>query len=125
MNTMQKCLVVDDDSDMLDVLSEFVETLGFESLKARDGDEGWEVYKREQPKLVISDIHMPNRNGLLLMSDIREHNPDMPVILITGYVQYRGVLENYAPNAYLEKPFSLADLREAIEKAVPLESIET
>ena len=117
---MAKCLVVDDNSDMLQVLSDYVETLGFEPLKARDGDEAWEIYKREWPSVVVSDIHMPNRNGLLLMRDIKNHNPNVPVILITGYFQYRKVLDDIQPDGYLEKPFSLVDLRQAIERVTPL-----
>ena len=76
---MTKCLVVDDDPDMLQVLSGLVQVLGFEVITARDGDEAWEVYKRELPSIVISDIHMPNRNGLLLMSDIRQQFRPNPV----------------------------------------------
>lgn len=117
---MAKCLVVDDDADMLQILADYVETLGFQALRARDGDEAWEVFKQESPSLVVSDIHMPNRNGLLLMRDIKGHNPSVRVILITGYIQYRKVLSDTEPDAYLEKPFSLIDLRQAIEKAVPL-----
>ncbi len=117
---MAKCLVVDDNSDMLQVLSDYVETLGFEPLKAHDGDEAWEIFKREWPSVVVSDIHMPNRNGLLLMRDIKNHDPNVPVILITGYFQYRKVLDDIQPDGYLEKPFSLVDLREALEKVMPL-----
>ncbi len=121
---MTKCLVVDDDADMLQVLSDLVQVLGFETLTARDGDEAWEVYKRELPSFVISDIHMPNRNGLLLMSDIRQHNPKIPVILVTGYFQYRGILETHTPDAYLEKPFTIADLRQAIDQVLSQEHLE-
>jgi DNA-binding NtrC family response regulator len=120
INVMTKCLVVDDDLDMLQVLADFVRTLGYEPLKARDGDEAWEVFKREQPGFVISDIHMPNRNGLLLMSDIKNQNPNIPVILITGYFQYRKVFRDRKPDAYLEKPFALDDLRQAIKKVMSL-----
>ncbi|MBU1707465.1 response regulator [bacterium] len=120
---MTKCLVVDDDTDMLQVLSGLVQVLGFQVITARDGDEAWELYKRELPNIVISDIHMPNRNGLLLMSDIRQHNSKIPVILITGYFQYRGILETHLPDAYLEKPFTISDLRQAIDQVLPLETV--
>jgi CheY-like chemotaxis protein len=111
----EKCLVVEDDPDMLQMLADMVRAIGYQPLKARDGDEAWEVYKRENPSIVVSDIHMPNRNGLLLLRDIRNHNPQLPVILITGYFQYRGILQSHAPNGYLEKPFSMDDLRKAMQ----------
>ncbi|MFH1010551.1 MAG: response regulator [bacterium] len=121
---MPKCLVVDDDLDMLQVLADFVRTLGYEPMKARDGDEAWELFKREAPNLVISDIHMPNRNGLLLMRDIKDTRANTPVILITGYFQYRKALGELEPDAYLEKPFGFDDLRLAIEKALSLAPTE-
>jgi DNA-binding NtrC family response regulator len=119
-----KCLVVEDDPDMLQMLADMVQAIGYQPLKARDGDEAWEIYKRESPGIVVSDIHMPNRNGLLLLRDIRSHNPHVPVILITGYFQYRGIMQDYAPDAYLEKPFSMDDLRQALQGARPLISTE-
>lgn len=103
-----------------------MEMLGFEVLTARDGDEAWDVFQRECPSLVISDTHMPNRNGLLLMRDVKDHSPSVPVILLTAYFQYRKLLNDFVhdlrPDGYLEKPLSLADLRRAIEKAMPLEA---
>ena len=117
---MAKCLVVDDDIDMLQILVEYVETLGFEVLKAQDGDQAWEIFKREQPSVVVSDIHMPNRNGLLLMRDIKARDPNVPVILVTGYFQYRRIVKGLQPDAYLEKPFSLEDLRAALERVFPM-----
>ncbi|MBM3325157.1 MAG: response regulator, partial [Calditrichaeota bacterium] len=106
------------------VLADFVRTLGYEPMKARDGDEAWEKFKRETPALVISDIHMPNRNGLLLMRDIKDCSRHTPVILITGYFQYRKALGEMEPDAYLEKPFGFDDLRLAIEKALSLAPAE-
>ena len=120
---MAKCLVVDDDIDMLQILVEYVETLGFEGLKARDGDQAWEIFRRENPNVVISDIHMPNRNGLLLMRDVKTHAPNVPVILITGYFQYRRIVKGLQPDAYLEKPFSFEDLRAALERVFPLDTV--
>ena len=119
---MIKCLVVDDDIDMLEILVEYMKALGFEVLKARDGDQALEIFKREKPSVVISDIHMPNRNGLLLMRDIKARAPDVPLILITGYFQYRRVVKGLQPDAYLEKPFTSGDLRAALEKVLPLTS---
>lgn len=119
---MEKCLVVDDDLATLEVLADFVETLGFQSLKARDGDDAWAVFKREIPELVITDIHMPHRNGLLLMYDIKNYDPDIPVILISGHfsLHYLKIQNGTQPDGYIEKPFTLTDLQQAIEKAMPM-----
>jgi two-component system, OmpR family, response regulator RpaB len=116
-----KCLLVDDDQCMLEILSRTVEMLGFEPITACDGDEGFSAFCECHPDLVVSDIHMPNRNGLLLLHDIKTQCPEIPVILITGYIHYKAVLNLDAgsPDAFVEKPFTLDQLREAIEKVLP------
>ena len=113
---MLKCLVVDDDRGMLDLLAQCVSDLGFEPVLAEDGDAGLTAYRAHKPALVISDIHMPNRNGLLLLKDIKEDDPTVPIILITGWVHYKAALNmaHPRPDALLEKPFALDQLRKAI-----------
>lgn len=121
MSEMPKCLLVDDSDSMLNLLSMFMEHLGFEPLTARDGDEGIAVVKDQHPHLVVSDIHMPNRNGLLLLQDIRQLNPGLPVILITGYMSYKSDLNaiTVEPDAFMEKPFTLEQLKETVSKLQP------
>lgn len=116
-----KCLVVDDNDSMLKLLSMFMEHLGFEPLIAHDGDEGISVVREHKPSLVVSDIHMPNRNGLLLLQDIKSLNPALPVILVTGYINYKGDMNliKVQPDAFMEKPFTLEQLREKIEILQP------
>lgn len=114
---MAKCLVVDDDRHMLEMLATCVQELGYEPILAEDGDQAYMAFEQQHPALVISDIHMPNRNGLLLLKDIKASDPNMPVILITGWVHYKAAL-NMAPprpEAFLEKPFSLDQLKQAVE----------
>jgi DNA-binding NtrC family response regulator len=113
-----KCLLVDDDDTMLSMLAQCVEALGFEPILAHDGDEGFAAFCDKHPSLVVSDIHMPNRNGLLLLHDIKSSNPNVPVILITGWLHFRTALskETAQPDAFMEKPFSLDLLQRTIEK---------
>lgn len=64
---------------------------------------------------------MPNRDGLSLLQDLRQLNPELPVILITGYMSYKVDLEalkknNIKPDAFLEKPFTLEQLKETVTK---------
>ncbi|MBU0692912.1 response regulator [bacterium] len=115
--THPKCLLVDDDETMLTMLSQCVEALGFEPVVAHDGDEGFSAFREVHPNLVVSDIHMPNRNGLLLLNDIKSANPNVPVILITGWLHYRAAInmETAKPDAFMEKPFSIGHLQKTIE----------
>ena len=116
-----KCLLVDDSESMLRVLCLFMEHLGFEPLTAHDGDEGISMVRDCQPDLVVSDIHMPNRNGLLLLQDIKALNPELPVILITGYMNYKADMNcaQLQPDMFMEKPFTLDELRSAVDKLKP------
>lgn len=119
--TAYKCLLVDDDDQMLEILSRAMEMLNFSSITARDGDEGMTAFREHHPSLVISDIHMPNRNGLLLLNDIKQEDPEVPVILITGWLHYKAAmnLEGFHPDAFIEKPFTLDDLRKQVEELLP------
>jgi DNA-binding NtrC family response regulator len=112
-------LLVDDDPDMLDVLDTALQSLGFTTLLAHDGEEGWNLFTQYQPNLVISDIYMPKKNGVILMDQIKEINFETVVILITGYAHYRQLTANsrFPPDAFLSKPFSLKDLVDSIRTA--------
>jgi len=116
-----KCLVVDDSESMLRMLTLFMEHLGFDPVTAHDGDEGISAVREYHPQLVVSDIHMPNRNGLLLLQDIKALNPELPVILITGYVHYKADANavSIQPDAFMEKPFTLEQMRDAVDKLKP------
>ncbi len=118
---MRKCLLVDDDRLMLDLLSQAMHEIGFESVTACDGDEGMAAFREHHPDLVVSDIHMPNRNGLMLLNDIRAIDADVPVILVTGYVHFKAVLNmnSTKPDLFIEKPFTLQTLRQAIAQLEP------
>jgi len=99
----------------------FMEHLGFEPITAHDGDEGIVAVREHHPRLVVSDIHMPNRNGLLLLQDIKAMNPDLPVILITGYINYKSDMNSVSvePDAFMEKPFTLEQMREIVSRLDP------
>lgn len=121
MDKKPLCLLVDNSDSMLSLLTMFMEHLGFEPITARDGNEALDVVKEKSPQLVISEIHMPNRDGLSLLQDLRQLNPELPVILITGYMSYKVDLEalkknNIKPDAFLEKPFTLEQLKETVTK---------
>ena len=119
-----KVLLVDDDPDMLDVLDTAMQSLGFETILARDGDEGWDAFQRHKPRLVISDIYMPRKNGVVLLDQIKENNYDTVVILITGYAHFRQLMAHsrFPPDGFINKPFNLKDLVNSIQQAYKSEN---
>jgi signal transduction histidine kinase len=81
----------------------------YEVLAARDGDEAWELVKRERPDLLISDVMMPGRGGTQLTLDVKT-DPQLrtiPVILLTARVGSEATLEGYTHGAddFVAKPF--------------------
>lgn len=99
-----------------------LEAEGYETMSARDGREGYSRYLLFSPEVVITDLQMPETNGLELMKQIRRHNPQVKVIYISGDLCPFALLlkeekANYAVSI-LEKPFSMAKLMEVLSGCI-------
>lgn len=116
----QKILVVDDEQFMVHTLTKLLEVLGYDVVTAFGGREAFEKYAAEPVDLVVSDVHMPDMNGIELMTSIKSHNPEFPVILVTGYgvEEARKTAGEYRADGFLGKPFRIDELRQMIEKAL-------
>ena len=86
----------------------------YEVRLARDGKDGYLAYLLFKPDLVITDIQMPERNGLKLMEIIRMHNPEVKTIYISGNLsEFRLLLQKEKTRyhaGFLQKPFSKSEL---------------
>lgn len=123
----KKILIVDDEPDIRLVISDFLKTMGFEVAEAASGEEGFALFSREQFHLVLSDIKMPGIDGELLLSMVKEKNPEVPFILMSGYQPKKaqrvelpeGVpFVDYQPDDFLSKPFSLITLYHSINNCL-------
>jgi CheY-like chemotaxis protein len=114
-----RVLVVDDDAAMADVLRELIVASGRQAACVHDVESALEVFARERPDVVLSDLHMPGRGGLDLLAAIRAHWPGTPVVLMSAFpgpdTRKQG-LEAGAV-AFLSKPFSVHDLLDALSVA--------
>jgi CheY-like chemotaxis protein len=119
---MHKILVIDDNDEFRVVLKEFLEREGYEVYEASNGCEGIEVFRKEKPELVITDIVMPCKEGLETMIELKKEFPNVKVIAMSG-----GGFED--PNDYLEgakllggaartftKPFEMSAMMSAIKE---------
>jgi CheY-like chemotaxis protein len=117
-----RVLVVDDDQAVASVIQLMLEFEGYESRLALNGPEGYLIYLQFLPDLVITDIQMPGENGLELMNHIREHDPMIKTIYMSGNLnQFYSLLEEERtkyPIKFLEKPFSRKDLIGQISQLV-------
>ena len=131
----KKVLVVDDELDMRIFITTLLETSGYKPIPAVDGKEGWEIARRDKPKLVILDVMMPNESGINLYRQLKS-DPELkniPVIMLTAlskktFFHSQKVLDEYKgekvpePEAYIEKPPEPDELLEAIQKALESQS---
>jgi DNA-binding NtrC family response regulator len=113
-----KLLVIDDDPQSLELVSETLSDNGLHILTADDPESGLELVRRERPEIVLSDIVMPKMNGMELLGRILEVDPATDVILMTAHYSTDAAVEAIKKGAcdYLTKPISIAVLRERIDK---------
>jgi DNA-binding response OmpR family regulator len=77
-------LVIDDDSAVRDTLRRVLESAGFRVRVAADGEQGLEAFRHETAALVITDIIMPEKEGMATIMDLRAMAPSLPILAISG-----------------------------------------
>lgn len=121
MGQKTKILTIDDEIFIRESLIAFLEDLDYEVYQAADGQEGLEVFRRERPDLVLSDLNMPILDGLGVLAVLKEESPQTPVIVISGAgdIQYAVDALKLGAWDYLIKPIvELATLEHAIKRAL-------
>jgi len=115
-------LLVDDDESLLMTVGALVELLGFGLLTARDGVEALAVFERHRAEIrcVVTDLTMPRMDGWETLEALRRLEPGLPVVLASGYDRALVMAGAHPelPQAFLAKPFDLAQLREALGQAL-------
>ncbi len=102
-----KILIVDDEPDLLDVLYRNVTSFGYECVTAANGLQAIEILKQQKIDVVVTDVFMPQMDGLQLLAHVKKHHVDTDVIVVTGYVNrtsYSDVIKAGAVD-YIRKPF--------------------
>ena len=102
----KKVLIVDDETSMIRTISEALEPLNFQISAATDGNHGLACLELDPPDLVILDLMMPKRSGLLLLESLRAFDNYIPAIMVTGNPgqRHREYAEMLGVEAYLTKP---------------------
>ncbi|MDO5691444.1 MAG: response regulator [Pseudomonadota bacterium] len=115
-------LIVDDALSVRNSLQQLVEDAGFRAETARDGLEAINALRAFRPDIVLTDLEMPNMNGVELTAHIRanDHMKSMPVIMITSRSQdkHRRLAETAGVDTYITKPYSESELLHTIRQAV-------
>ena len=107
-----KIVLAEDEAALGQIIKESLETRNFEVLLCANGEEAYKVYKTENPLLLVLDVMMPKKDGFTLAKEIREENPEIPIIFLTAKSQTEDVVQgfNIGGNDYLKKPFSMEEL---------------
>ncbi len=114
-----KVLIVDDSLTVRDALQEFIQDIGLEPYTARDGIEAVKLLEEMTPNIVLTDMEMPNMNGVELTKYIRarEDIKDLPILMITSRSQtkHRNLALDAGVNECITKPYSEDQLLESIQ----------
>jgi len=120
---MEKVLVIDDDSLVRDNIVRILERQGYQVLVASDGVRGLRMFRSEQPDLVITDVIMPEKDGIETIREIRGDCPDAKIIAISGggrigNVDFLKVAEKVGASEIIAKPFDPSVLVNVVSRCL-------
>ncbi len=115
-----RCLVVDDEPHLRRVLVRLMQGDGFVCEEAGSGVQALDALARQPTSLVLTDLHMPELDGIGLLKEIRARHPDTAVMLITAVADVSTAVNCLAVGAmdYLTKPFHLEEVRARVRQAL-------
>ena len=123
------CLIADDFSTTRQIIKNSLNDLGFTCLEAENGVEALAIIQQLTLDLVIADTHMPEKNGMELLEDIRadDNLKDLPVVLtmIEPLEELISEGEELGMNGYLVKPFDVFSLSKLLDKVIEMEGGES
>lgn len=117
---MASILIVDDEQDILDQLPSIIKRWGHQALTAANGFEALKVFQTNTVDLIVSDIRMPEMDGLQLLQKVQDIDKQCPVLFLTGYPSDDSAIEAMHSGAedYLVKPVNYDELKLRIEKCL-------
>lgn len=115
---MEKILIVDDEENARIGLQKLLSRDGYQVAAVANGYEALACLEREPIDLVITDINMPEMNGLVFLQELNRQHPRVQVIMVTAYGGVESYLEamNLGAFEYLNKPVKLDELRAVMER---------
>lgn len=123
---MASLLLVDDDESLLEVLAHQLSELGYEVTTANTGEEALVRFQRAPTDVLVTDVMLPDLDGITLLGKIKRVAPETIVVVITAYGDVDDAIKacQLGADDYLTKPFSKEQLRFALAKAERLRRLE-
>ena len=120
---MKKILIIDDESQIRTMLKMMLEKEGFDTIVASNGKEGMQLFREEAVDLVITDIIMPEKEGVELIQELKKNDSNLPIIAISGGGKnspdtYLNIAKLLGAYAVFEKPVAKEKLINAVKEAL-------
>ena len=120
---MSKILVIEDDIAARTLIKSRLESKGYSVVEAGNGREGYTLFLSEKPSLILTDIIMPEEEGLKVIFDIRQEWPDLPIIAISGIASVGSfdplkIAKEFGATAVFSKPLEFDKVFKVIEEHI-------
>ncbi len=124
---MKKILIIDDEKPTLSMFKLFLNAYGYYVFTAENGLSGIDIYKKESPDIVFTDVKMPGMDGIEVLSKIKKINVRSEVIVITGHGDIDLAIQSldYGATDYINKPINRKSLDSALNRAISRLSIKS
>ncbi|MFO7598523.1 MAG: response regulator [Candidatus Desulfacyla sp.] len=122
---MARILVIDDEPSVRELLYAMLIDEGYEVVEAADGKAGMRLFRESPVDLVITDLIMPEKEGIETIMDLRRNFPDVKIIAMSGggIIQaedYLGMAQGVGAHRVFEKPFGVSDMLKAVRELLDL-----
>jgi CheY-like chemotaxis protein len=117
---MAEILIIDDDAQMRRLITRILKSAGHHVREAANGSTGLKRFGEARPALVVTDIFMPEKEGIETIRLLRQQAPDLPILVISGsgLKDYLNFAMQLGATAALPKPFSANELLETVTRLV-------
>jgi DNA-binding NtrC family response regulator len=118
--TASRIMVVDDEPGIRELLAEVLLEKGFDVTSARDGQESLQFLKKSKFDLLITDINMPNLNGIELLKEMKTAGRKEKIVIMTGSPVDRSVVSGDVPRVYFQliKPFKIKEFLQVVSSVL-------
>lgn len=112
----KKILIVDDEEEIIVFMSKFLKRMNIDSVMCSSGEEAIKIYKQQPFDCVLLDIHLGGISGVEVLKILKEYDPNIKIIIITGSINgyNKDVVMQIGAVDYLQKPIELNELKDKI-----------
>jgi DNA-binding NtrC family response regulator len=121
-----RILFVDDDNDILMMVEQYLQMQGYDVTTVNSGLKALDLIREEEVQIIFTDYKMPEFNGLELLAAVKQFNPLIEVIIVTGYGSMESAVQamKFGCYDYLQKPFKLEHLKLIIDRIIEEKKVE-